>query len=231
MGAAAIMFAGAASAATVYTSDATLADFASPSTNFAMLSNFNSGDVGSPYTPTFATLNSGIRVYDGNLAGLPGPNNWILATFNSPVSSIRVFPNIDHFGAAYDGFQYAIEGSNDLKTWTPLFDADTVSGLGEPFTLGTFTGTAPTRVDDVLTPGAGGGGTVGYIADFNFGTAYKYYAFGASTEAINAGNTDQELSAVAANAPEPSTWAMLLVGFGALGFMARGARRTKAVVA
>jgi hypothetical protein len=226
--AAAIMCTGAASA-TTYTSDPTLGDFASPSSNFATLSDFASGDVGSPYTPTFTTLSSGLRVYDGTLAGDLPPNNWILATFSSPVSAIRVFPNIDHFGAAYDGFQYAIEGSNDLKTWTPLFDALSVSGAGEPFTLGGFTGTAPTNVNNVLTPGAGPGGTVGYIADFNFGTGYKYYAFGASTEAVGAGNTDQELSAVTAGGvPEPATWAILLIGFGTLGFMARAARRAVA---
>jgi hypothetical protein len=224
------MFAGAASATTVYTADTTLADFASGSTNFATLSNFTAGDVSSPYTPTFATLGAGLRVYNGGaITGLPGGNNWILATFKSPVSAIRVFPNIDHFGADYDGYQYAIEGSNDGTTWTPLFDADSVLGGGEPFTLGAFTGTAPSRVNDVLTLGAGPNGEVGYIADFSFGAAYRFYAFGASTEAFAAGNTDQELSAVSANVPEPATWAMLLIGFGTLGFMARSARRAKAV--
>jgi hypothetical protein len=98
------------------------------------------------------------------LPGLPGGNNWILATFSSPTAAIRVFPNIDHFGSQYDGFQYTIEGSNDGTTWTPLFDALTVSGAVEPFTSGSFTGTAPTNVNNVLTPGAGPGGTVGYIA-------------------------------------------------------------------
>jgi hypothetical protein len=80
----------------------------------------------------------------------------------------RTAPNIDHFGAQFDGYQYAIEGSNNQTTWTPLFDATSVVGASEPFTLGSFTGTAPTRVNNVLTPGAGPGGTVGYaLKDVN----------------------------------------------------------------
>jgi hypothetical protein len=142
-----------------------------------------------------------------------------------------VFPSDDHFGSAFDGYQYSIEGSNDLATWTPLYDTLTVSGSGEPFTIGTSTGIAPIAVNNVLTPGAGPHGTVGYIADFDFGTAYKYYAFGSSTEAFTAGNDLPELSGVASGElvtvtggggiPEPVTWAMLLIGFGAIGFMIR----------
>jgi hypothetical protein len=234
-----ILVAEAASAATVYTSDPTLGDFASPSTTFATLSNFSAGDVSSPYATTFAGLSAGLRVYDGgSLTGLPPTNGWILATFSSPTSVIRVFPNIDHFGTAYDGYQYSIEGSNDLTTWTPLYDTLTVSGGSEPFTIGTFTGTAPVAVNNVLTPGAGPNGTVGYIADFSFGTAYKYYAFGASTEAVVGGNDLPELSGVAPGAlvkttgggvPEPATWTLLLIAFSALGFMIRVKRREVAV--
>lgn len=219
-----IAIAGAAQA-TTYTSDGTLSDFTGLS-NYATLSNFCCGDTSSPYTPTAATIASGIRVYGGGgLTGLDSSNDWILATFSGPVSSIRVFPNIDHLGASYDGYQYAIEGSNDLTSWTPLYNTLTATGSGEPFTIGTFTGTAPTTVNNVLTPGAGPGGTVGYIADFSFGGAYKYYAFGASTLAINSGNSDQELSGVAA-IPEPGAWTLMLIGAGLTGASLR--RRPRA---
>jgi hypothetical protein len=107
----------------------------------------------------------------------------------------------------------------------PLFNALTVTGGGEPFTLGTFTGTAPTSVNNVLTPGAGPGGTVGYKALFNFGTACKYYAFGASTEAFSAGNADQEFSAVGSvtptAAPEPGSLLLLSAGLAGLAALRR----------
>jgi hypothetical protein len=208
-----------ARAQTTYTSDPNIADFTVRVSSYATLSDFNGGDgfVSSSFLPTSAELaTSGYRVYDGTLVGtltgestgngLAASNNWILATFSSAVSTILVFPNIDHYGSSYDGYQYSIAGSNDGVSWTMLYDALTVTGSAEPFTLGTVFGTAPTTVNNVLTPQSIGlpascSGTatpcaVGYIATFNFPTAYQYYAFGASTQAINSMNADQELSAV-----------------------------------
>jgi hypothetical protein len=227
IGAAALSLAliGGAAGATVYTSDTTLTDFATAGSNFATISNAGAVDPG--FASDFASLSAALRVYDGGgLTGLSASNNWLLATFSSAESTVRVFPNIDHLGSGYDGYQYQIWGSNNLTSWDFLFDADTVSGAGEPFTLDTFTGTAPTRVNNVVLGAGGPGGRVGYIADFSFGTAYKYYAFGASTRAIRDGNTDQELSGVTAGAvPEPAAWSLMILGFGALGGMLRSRRR------
>lgn len=178
---------------TGYTSDTNLVDFTTPITTYGTFTNGTSDSALTlPYTPNATSVASGKRVIGG---GNTAP---LIISFPSAVSKIRVFPNIDHSGAAYDGYQYTISGSNDNVTYTPLFDVTGVTGSGEPFTLGTFTGQAPFVVNNVLTPGAGSGGTVGYVADFSFSQAYQYYKFGATTFAIQAGNADQELTAVAA---------------------------------
>jgi len=199
-----------------YTSDPNIADFTAPISSYATFSNYSgtTGCPASPFTPTSPELlTTSCRIFTGTLAGtgLAAGNNWILASFPEPVSTIVVFPNMDHFGSQYDGYQYTIAGSNDGLNWTVLFDATSVTGAGEPFTLGTSTGTPPTTVNNVLTPQTPlvGGGLpagcsspnpppcqVGYIATFNFPTAYQFYAFGASTVAVAQGNADQELSAV-----------------------------------
>ena len=79
-----------------------------------------------------------------------------------------------------------------------------MNGAADPFTLSSFTGTPPNRVNNVSTPGndSNGGtliGVVGYVADFNFNQAYRYYRFDASTLSMNQSNrnVDDELSAVA----------------------------------
>jgi hypothetical protein len=226
----------AAAEATTYTSDTNVADFYLPS--YATFSNFIAGDVSSPYTPTNTQINNGIRIYAGTLTGtgLSASNNWILATFANPTASIRVFPSIDHFGSQYDGYQYTIFGTNNLAgSWTSLYDSLTVNGAGEPFTLGSFTGTAPKNVNNVGSGLFGPSGSeTGYIADFTFGAAYTYYAFGASAIAIAQGNADQEFGAVGAlnpSVPEPSTWAMLLLGFAGIGFMAYRRKSKPALMA
>jgi hypothetical protein len=224
--------------AQIYLSDPNIANFTPPSTTYATLSNYASteGCTSPSFTPTATELATpGCRVFGGTLTGngLSTANNWIEATFSTPVSTIVVFPNIDHFGSAYDGYQYTIAGSTDGANWKVLFDATSVSACvsncnasvpSEPFTLGSFTGTAPLFVNNVLTPqspglDAGCSGTstpcaIGYIAFFDFGTAYKYYAFGASTVAAGnnpSPNTDQELSAVGTG---PAAITHTLVGNG-----------------
>jgi hypothetical protein len=196
--------------AQIYLHDSNIANFTGPITSYATFSNFNGtesttacgGGETPPFTPTSAEVNStGCRVFGGTLAGtgLSASNNWIEATFSTPVSTIVVFPSIDHLGDAFDGYQYSIAGSKDGTNWTMLFDALTVNGTSEPFTLGTFSGTAPLFVNNVVTDACyvsnDVNNCVGYIAFFDFGTTYKYYAFGASTVATGS-NPDQELSAV-----------------------------------
>ena len=238
--AAGLAVAGAAGA-TTYTSDTNLADFTSSIGQIGTFTNFyayyNPGDPGAagaygnvsapPYTPTIADIDAGLRVI-GN-----GDSPAISVAFTTAVASIRVFDNIDHYGSAYDGYQYTILGSNDGVSFTTLYtplSTNPIPDSSEPYQLGAYNGTAPDRVNNVLTPGSNPYGTVGYIADFSFGTAYKYYDFTASPIADSDGNTDQELSAVAA-VPEPATWAMMLVGFGGLGAAVRARRKSATATA
>jgi hypothetical protein len=222
----------AANAATAYTSDPNITHFDALGEIGTFTSFPGGGDVGAPYTPTKANIDAGLRVI-GN--GNDGP---IVVSFSQAYSTIEVLPNIDHYGDSYDGYQYKISGCNGdclnadgtAKTgnFSLLFNALTATGSGEPFTLGTFTGTAPYLVNNVLTPGAGPGGTVGYEAFFQFGTAYQYYTFGASDLAVGAGNADEELTAVE-GVPEPAVWTMLIAGFGMLGFALRSRRKAGAI--
>lgn len=193
---------------TVYTSDTTLSDFTSGVTYAEFVAGPN-GDITAPVTPTTADVDAGLRIYGDDL------NSPVIAQFASATDSIRVFANIDHPGSSYDGYQYSIFGSNDGVNYTELYDVLTVTGSGEPFTLGTFSGTAPTTVDNVIFSGIGNGqgpsGSVGYIADFTFSQAYSYYKFGASTFARESGNTEPEFSGIG-TVPEPGTLALFLVG-------------------
>ena len=197
--------------AQIYLNDTDVTKFTGPITSYATFSNFTSTEgtaLPPSFTPTTTELNTyGYRVFGGNLSGdgLSPSNNWIEAAFLNPVSTIVVFPSMDHFGSAYDGYQYTIAGRNDGDTsWTVLFDATSVNGSQEPFTLGTFTNTQPLFVNNVnsgpcYVNSSGNQNCVGYEAFFDFGKAYKYYAFGASTVALGnnpSPNPDQELSAV-----------------------------------
>ena len=89
-----------------------------------------------------------------------------------------------------------------------LFDVTNVSGAGEPFTVVTGPG-ALLRVNNVLTPGAGPGGTVGYIADFRLVRGFRYIKFEASTFARAAGDVQPEFTAVANTVPEPTSLSLL----------------------
>jgi hypothetical protein len=209
----------------VYTSDPNLADLTAGLTNFATFLSSVSSDFALPFTPTAASLATGLRV--GGFGAVPT----IITQFAAPVSSIRVFSSIDHFGDGWDYFQYSISGSNDGVAYDPLFDATSVVGSAPPFTLGTFTGTGPFQVNNVLTPGAAALYTVGYEADFKFAKAYRWYSFGASTAALAGGNQDEEISAVASldptpvpttfgSTPEPSTFVGALIGGCLIGLIA-----------
>jgi hypothetical protein len=135
--------------------------------------------------------------------------------FSSPVADIVVFPNIDHVGKYWDGYQYQIWGGvldpvdpNQIDFNTLLFDPITVNGASvtescspqadQHFTLATWAGTGPSLVNNALTlgnepaiplcpGGRGPGGYVGYEAYFSFDMPYEFYGF--ITSSVGNANT------------------------------------------
>lgn len=203
-----ICFLGAceAQAGPVYSQDANLSTFTASVQSYAEFSSYWYRDNAiTNNTPTNADVAAGYRI--GGRAADP-----IKVDFGTAVSQILVFPNIDHVGFGFDAFQYTILGSTDGSIYNLLFAPLTVNEVDAPgtnFTLKTWTGTAPTLVNNVLTPGAGPSGIVGYEAYFDFGVnSYRYYMFGVS--GVPGGYDELELSAVAqARAiPEPAAWSI-----------------------
>jgi hypothetical protein len=184
-------------ATTIYSQDPTLSDFTATVTSYAT---FAGG-----YQPTTAILLA------ANYARVVGNSTTpINVSFTAATSTIVAFDNIDHPGFAWDVFQYKILGSNDGTTFTPLFDPQTVNepnnpGANAAFTLNLFTGTAPTLLNNTITPGLGSSvGNIGYEEYFTFSTAYIDYRFVPSTLTINTGENETELSAVGIGVPSPT---------------------------
>jgi hypothetical protein len=82
-----------------YTNDNTLGDFTGGVT-YAIFTRADSAltEKPLPYTPTATDVAAGSRILGF------GDNPPIELMFPSPVSKIRVFPNMDHLGDAYDGY-------------------------------------------------------------------------------------------------------------------------------
>lgn len=243
----------------VYTQETVLSNLTKGITNYATFTVAAGGDLLDsnlnlvlPYTPTEADLLLHGYRFTGDHPGGKPADRPIVVQFSSPVANIVVFPNIDHVGEYWDGYQYQIWGgvldssiSNQIDFNTLLFDPITVIGTSvtqpctdnidhQNFTLGTWAGTGPSRVNNALTlgnepsltpppcevSGRGHAGYVGYEAYFTFSTAYQFYGF--LTSSVSNVNTlvdpperDFELSAVAEAVPnvaEPST--LLLLGSG-----------------
>ena len=158
-----------AHAGTIYSQDPTLKDFTDTVTSYATFS-LPSGD----YLPTTAILLA--ANYPRVIGNSTNPIN---VSFSSATNTIIAFDNIDHPGFAWDVFQYKISGSTDGVNYTPLFDPQTVNEANNPganaaFTLKTFTGTAPTLLNNTITPGLGSSvGNIGYEEYFTFSSSYQ----------------------------------------------------------
>jgi hypothetical protein len=215
-------------AGTVYSQDPTLQDFTDTVTSYAT---FSTG-----YQPTTAILLA--ANYPRVVGNTSSPIN---VSFTSPTNTIVAFDNIDHPGYGWDVFQYQILGSTDGTTYTLLFDPQAVNEANNPgansaFTLKTFTGTAPTLLNNTITPGLGSAvGNVGYEEYFTFSNSYSFFRFAPSTLTLTAagGENETELSAVGIGTPSagiigtatPEPASFLFVGAGLAAWLASVRRR------
>ena len=96
--------------------------------------------------------------------------------------------------------------ANLWGTTNPLTGATIGEGTFQRLTLVFETGAAGAEIGELLTVVFGGGPNSGYGAD------YDNFHLDATPIGVSA-------------VPEPATWAMMIIGFGAVGTMVRGSRR------
>lgn len=213
------------------------------------LPNYIGGTVGNSAEGTNLDGNR-VYMYDIN-DHVGGPNgaaaqaafNLLVWQFGAPKDSVRLYTHQDHyFGGPIDSFtasevlEYSIWGCNshggvdDCKTagqWSYLSDP-TSFVLTPDGPVYTFAGAAAATV--FRGGSAEFGLTNAYTQDYTFGSAYDFYAIRGSTIAMLADTADPELDAMVAfnrvdvpvdGIPEPETYALMLGGLAALGWVAR----------
>ncbi len=212
-----VLAASLANASITYSQDTNIHDFTSTVSTYA---EFIAGS-GSPYTPTSADIESSSpQLVTGHLTP-------VVVDFGAgnQTSQIVIFSYIDHIGHAWDAYQpFQIYGSNNNANYVPLTDALTASpadvdGVDQHFMLDTWTGIAPTLVNNTISSN-----NLGYETYFDFSSvgSFRYYKFLYSTltqnEAPGQGEWEEELAGIgAATAPVPEPASLILLGSGVAG--------------
>jgi Domain of unknown function (DUF4394)/PEP-CTERM motif len=179
-------------------------DFNPANTNLRIVSNDNTNYV-LRFNPAPIALVPGVNVfYDASGAGLGDP---------------------DIVSAGY------INNDNNAATGTVLYVLDSANDVLAIQNAAT----------GVLTRVGALGVDIGARTSFDIvGTANNtfvqagntLYSINLSTGALSTiGNTDRTLFGLSAAVPEPATWAMMIIGFGAVGAAARSSRRKRNTVA
>jgi Domain of unknown function (DUF4394)/PEP-CTERM motif len=178
-------------------------DFNPANTNLRIVSNDNSNYV-LRFNPAPITLVPGVNVaYDATGAGLVDP---------------------DIVSAGY------INNDNNAATGTVLYVLDSANDV---LAIQNAATGVLTRVGALgINIGARTSFDISGAANNTFVQAGNtLYNINLSTGALSTiGNTDRALFGLSAAVPEPATWAMMLIGFGAVGAAARSSRRKRNTV-
>ena len=186
------------------------------------------------------TYSSGIQVYPNGVYGGEGGSNYAV-TFDQTGYSLSL-KNVQDPGAGVTYFGYylpALDGGNVLELW---------SGATKIFTFSqqTVLTALQARSDysDYLgkpdAPNQGGNGAQPYVF-VNFygtdGTTFDKIVFRESPE-VGGYESDnhtvgyyKDITGTVPGVPEPATWAMMIIGFGAAGAMVRNQRRRTGLAA
>ena len=176
------------------------------------------------------TVNSGVvfQNFDGYTAGAPiGVNTY---AFNSNVVDATMPSGAQgNYAAIRGGGSYTV----NLPAFAPVLSF--LAGSINPFnsvTLSLVDTTLATTDAAYLTFESFMGSQLGTIGDdgritFDTGSATKLI----SAATFLSGQSSFEIDSIASAAPEPGTWAMMILGFGFVGMGLRSRRRTKLALA
>jgi hypothetical protein len=179
--------------------------------DFSPLTN---SDIGSSATFNSGGINITVNGYTSSAALAGGPNLDIFSkNLGGDETGLGLVNDGDHeisgtsllqvdFSAAriagVSGFQFQMNSTTGGEGWL-VFGSDSKTSLGIQVASGT---------DENLDSLTGANGN------------FHFYTFEYNPVTLSAGNTNVLLHEVAGAIPEPSTWAMMLLGFLGVGFMA-----------
>jgi PEP-CTERM motif len=207
MAAVALAASGTASQAAInFTSASGAGEVAAPS-GLELVTNFNTSPISSTIAPGFSF--TGGTLVTGTTA--------------------------DYVTPAFDTTQYLAVLGNQLATLTysgpkSIDELSVYIGSLDSYNkiifygTGAFSGSGESLLGSQLVSDPGGSPT-----DANDNQRFNFTFTGGKVDAVQfySGSNSFEFDNIAAAVPEPGTWAMMIIGLGAIGFMLRGNRRPK----
>lgn len=172
--------------------------------------------------------NAAVTVNSGTVVNLNNPD----PSATNPVSSVQTVGDTTTINFGLNPIVTAT-GTNIFNSAFTI--ADSAAGIysvnvgtssdGVSFTSGTLTDLATSTVYNLLVTDSGLGLRLGPPFTGQVNLAPGSYRLSVSGTATGGGSFAGTVTILAAAVPEPATWAMMLVGFGAIGLSMRKRRR------